>query len=126
MAGRQRLELSGKPEERFLDPKQITAALDYLLTRSSDLSFALLGGVAMQVYGSDRFTTDVDVVADTDAIGKPPLSTVRPLKFGGARFKLAKCEPVACRTETQHHTSQGAGAFKATVAMLGENTLRGG
>jgi len=84
---RRKIELSGKPEERFLDPKQITAVLDQLLKFQAGGSFifALIGGVAMQVYGSDRFTTDVDVAADTDEI---PLTVVRPIKFGGKRFKL--------------------------------------
>lgn len=89
MIQRRKMELSGKPEERFLDPKQITAALDYLLGRSKaqndNFTFALIGGVAMQVYGSDRFTTDVDVIADGDEIQLP---VVRPIKFGGHRFKF--------------------------------------
>lgn len=75
--------LSGVPKPRFLDPAEIEKTIAYLINQ--DFSFALVGGVAMQVYGSTRFTEDVDVVADEDA-GAPELRKIRPLGFGGTRY----------------------------------------
>jgi len=47
------------------------------------IHLALIGGFAMQWYGSDRFTKDVDFVADGLPRGLKP---VRPVTFGGHIF----------------------------------------
>jgi hypothetical protein len=51
---------------RFLSPDVIDASIDTvhgLATRSGQ-AVALAGGIAMQVYGSDRLTGDIDVIAE--------------------------------------------------------------
>ena len=51
----------------------------------NNVSWAIVGGVAMYIYGSPRLTKDVDVIADRI------LSSVkaeRPLGFGGERYQV--------------------------------------
>ena len=45
--------------------------------------WALIGGIAMHIYGSQRMTTDVDVVADKVL----SIPSERYLSFGGARYR---------------------------------------
>lgn len=50
----------------FLNPAKINAAIKEVkaLAKAAHVHVALAGGVALQWYGSDRFTQDVDFVAD--------------------------------------------------------------
>lgn len=48
--------------------------------------YAVLGGLAMQLYGSDRLTKDVDLVSDRMIDPCKPLTKDRPLSFGGTVF----------------------------------------
>jgi hypothetical protein len=45
--------------------------------------WALIGGIAMHIYGSDRMTSDVDVVSEKIL----SLEAERPLGFGGERYR---------------------------------------
>lgn len=45
--------------------------------------WALIGGIAMHIYGSDRMTSDVDVIS-AQALS---LTAERPLSFGGERYR---------------------------------------
>ncbi|MGH9844691.1 MAG: hypothetical protein ACREEM_38730 [Blastocatellia bacterium] len=54
------------------------------LAESSDIAYALVGGIAMHLYGSPRLTKDVDVIASAVL----PLKPVRPLGFGGERYQV--------------------------------------
>jgi hypothetical protein len=47
---------------------------------------ALVGGAAMQFYGSDRFTKDVDFIADDTAPADSDMAFVCALSFGGKRY----------------------------------------
>lgn len=51
---------------KFLSPDVIDESIDevHRLARLSGQEVALAGGIAMQVYGSDRLTADVDVIAE--------------------------------------------------------------
>lgn len=49
--------------------------------------YAILGGLAMQLYGSDRLTKDVDLVSDRPIDPDKPLMKDRPLSFGGTVFR---------------------------------------
>jgi hypothetical protein len=75
--------------KNLLDPKAIERAVEmaYEIAKGSGSGpLALTGGVAMQVYGSDRFTKDVDFLAKSVPIeGFVP---ERVLSFGGASGKL--------------------------------------
>ena len=66
-------------KSRFLDPAEIERGLDEL-ARITGGTVALAGGVALQLYGSDRFTRDLDVVGGTPIAALPDLGT---LSFGG-------------------------------------------
>lgn len=45
--------------------------------------WALIGGIAMHIYGSDRMTSDVDVISEKIL----SLIAERPLGFGGERYR---------------------------------------
>jgi hypothetical protein len=68
--------------KRFLRAEEIDEAIAEVsaLARSTGAHVALAGGCAMQIYGSQRLTVDVDVVASGPVRGLKP--TV-PLTFGG-------------------------------------------
>lgn len=51
---------------------------------AEQIEWALVGGLAMHLYGSPRLTRDVDLIASRTL----PLDAERPLRFGGARYKL--------------------------------------
>lgn len=55
----------------YLSPDIIDASIDevHRLARLDRQSVALAGGIAMQVYGSDRFTGDIDVIAEAPIPG---------------------------------------------------------
>lgn len=55
------------------------------LAKKNDITFALVGGIAMHFYGSPRLTKDVDVIAS----GLLPIDSERRLGFGGARYRVA-------------------------------------
>jgi hypothetical protein len=54
------------------------------LAKKNDITFALVGGIAMHFYGSPRLTKDVDVIA-SDLL---PVESERRLGFGGARYRV--------------------------------------
>lgn len=51
---------------------------------SNDIDWALVGGIAMHLYGSPRLTKDVDVIASAIL----PLDAERSLNFGGERYQV--------------------------------------
>ncbi len=67
---------------KFVDPARLTEALNQIaqLAKKEGVRVALCGGFAMQLYGSDRLTGDLDVVANK-LITTLPEGT--PLTFGG-------------------------------------------
>lgn len=72
----------GAVNERFLSREEVEVALDEVsaLAERSGVQAALAGGVALQAYGSTRFTVDVAVVASGPIRG---LRRLEPLTFGG-------------------------------------------
>lgn len=57
--------MTGPQRKKFLDASQITGAITEAaaLARKQHVRVALAGGCAMQIYGSDRLTADVDLIA---------------------------------------------------------------
>jgi hypothetical protein len=75
--------------DKWIDPERVNEIILMLnqLSKEQGFHFALVGGVALQYLGSDRFTKDVDVVADAalDAEGK--LTVIGPINFGGTAYQ---------------------------------------
>jgi hypothetical protein len=84
--------MTGK-KTRFLSIDQIGSSIDLVtdLAARQDVRIALAGGAALQLYGSDRFTKDVDFVASALLDG---LIVVAPLGFGGAQCMTNDGVPV--------------------------------
>lgn len=70
-----------------LDPKLIDDAISEVneLAEREGVRIAIIGGLAMQAYGSDRFTFDVDFIADSLISSL----TGTDLSFGGVRSQLS-------------------------------------
>lgn len=64
---------------RFIDPRQIDAAIEAV--KKMDIDAVLAGGAAMQIWGSDRLTRDVDFLATA----APTERRWQPLSLGGVR-----------------------------------------
>jgi hypothetical protein len=77
---------SGDAKKKFLTLEQIWDALREIAALSAEqgIPVALVGGVALQLYGSDRLTKDIDVIADTPLAGAP----IRQLGVGGLAMAL--------------------------------------
>jgi hypothetical protein len=75
--------------EKFIDPEQIEEIVRIVTQMSKEQGFtaALCGGIAMQIYGSERFTKDVDFVLDQMPGSEKPLRMIKPLSFGGDRLQ---------------------------------------
>jgi len=58
---------------KFLSPDIIEASIDsvHLLAERDGQMVALAGGIAMQIYGSDRLTADIDIIAESPIPGVP-------------------------------------------------------
>jgi hypothetical protein len=69
---------------QFLDPAKITAVIAEVavVSKAGAVKIALAGGCALQLYGSDRFTQDVDLIANGYL---PKLRRKSDLTFGGTR-----------------------------------------
>lgn len=82
-----------KPLHKFLRADDISNAIDEISSKAKaeKIDIALIGGVAMQLYGSDRLTMDVDIVASKlpESFGKG-----KTLSIGGASFKTKSGCPV--------------------------------
>lgn len=55
-----------------------------VIAENNGVEFALIGGIAMHLYGSPRLTKDVDVIASSLL----PLTMEKRLGFGGARYSV--------------------------------------
>lgn len=80
-----------KSQSRFLSSDETAATTKWVVERwrSGSGKIAMVGGAAMQFYGSDRLTKDVDFVADdTDPADRPAsrLRFLSDLSFGGKRY----------------------------------------
>jgi hypothetical protein len=76
----------------MIDTATGLAALQQLsgLAQSNGIAYALVGGVAMHLYGSPRLTKDVDVIASAVL----PRAANRRLGFGGARYQVELAQKV--------------------------------
>lgn len=74
--------------KRFLSSQEMDNAARALFEAASEekVTAALCGGMAMQLYGSDRMTVDIDFIAD-DILLKIP--SEGKLSFGGEKYRVA-------------------------------------
>lgn len=75
---------------RFLSSRELEDATREMAELSS-VPMAIAGGYAMQIYGSDRYTTDLDLLALRAPADLPKL---RDLSFGGFATKTSLGTPV--------------------------------
>lgn len=76
---------------KFLNADDIDKSVKAVasISAAEKIHVALLGGAALQLFGSTRMTTDIDVAASAAPEG---VSTTRRLSFGGIRTKVAGVE----------------------------------
>lgn len=81
------------PRKRMLDQADVDRALAEVvqLARDAGVQVALVGGVALQFYGSDRFTAHLDVASMAPI---PELKRERELTFGGYASHTSSGVPV--------------------------------
>lgn len=93
-----------KPQERSLSEDQIEETTKALVKRWRNERIALIGGAAMQFYGSDRFTKDVDFIADDTepADSASDLRRISALSFGGGRYIAPGNVPVDIIVREDH------------------------
>ncbi len=75
----------------YLSPQAATADVTefFRAAKESKVRAALCGGLAMYFYGSDRFTKDIDFIADGPLAA---LKVVRKLSFGGVAYQGTAAE----------------------------------
>jgi hypothetical protein len=79
---------------KFLSPEKLDEAVKQVaeIAKVDRAPVALIGGYALQLYGSDRLTGDIDVIGDRRAEGMLPGG--KPLSFGGAQTRAPNGVPV--------------------------------
>lgn len=84
---------SGYKMGRFLAPAELIAGVEEVrsIAARARIPVLLVGGLAMQHYGSDRLTGDVDFVARSVP---PALAPIGPLTFGGVQTETPGGVPV--------------------------------
>lgn len=77
----------------FLGPADVEAAVSEIAEMAAEqgAKIALVGGVAMAAYGSDRLTSDVDVASNLLLVG---ISHPKRLSFGGVSGRSPSGHPV--------------------------------
>ena len=70
----------------LLDEESAVEAIEIVdgLAEENNIDWALVGGLAMALYGSDRTTKDIDIIADK----LPPLEKIGDLMQGGERYLI--------------------------------------
>ncbi len=70
----------------LLDEQSAAEAIQSVaeIAEQNDVDWALVGGLAMAIYGSDRTTKDIDIIADETL----PLEKIGDLRQGGERYLI--------------------------------------
>lgn len=71
-----------------IDEESASQAIEIVgeLAKANGIAWALVGGLAMNLYGSDRLTKDIDIIA-TKRLPIPKEKIVGQLRQGGERFQ---------------------------------------
>jgi hypothetical protein len=100
---------------KFLDPRAIEETIVEIaeIAARERADVVLVGGVAMEIYGSDRMTKDVDFASLTMLEG---VKIVKPLSFGGYAAKsTATGHPVDIIVRSDEYSSLYAEAIDHAV-----------
>jgi hypothetical protein len=102
---------------RFLDPAKIDAALAEIARAVDAHKVALAGGVALQAWGSDRFTANIDVISST----RIPLlkNRAQPLAFGGDQTVAGNGVPVDVIRRTDDYKQLYGDALASAARVEG-------
>jgi hypothetical protein len=70
----------------LLDEESATEAIETVaeIAEANNIDWALVGGLAMALYGSDRTTKDIDIIADKFL----PIEKIGELRQGGERYLI--------------------------------------
>jgi len=81
-------------KKRFLNPQDVEDAIVEVarIAQKENISVALIGGVAMEIFGSDRMTKDIDFVCS--AMPSSGIIPKRTLSFGGISGSTKHGHPV--------------------------------
>jgi hypothetical protein len=100
---------SPSSNKKFLDPAVLEEAARQVISLAArnHIRVALVGGLALQHYGSHRLTGDVDIVASAPLPGVPKLKT---LTFGGEGTRAPNGVPVCVirRRDAYHRLYRAA------------------
>jgi len=85
--------MTGSSRRRFLAPEVLGEAVAEIaaIAKHEHVHAALIGGFAMQLYGSDRLTGDIDIAA-TERLQELPRG--KRLSFGGEQTRAPNGVPV--------------------------------
>lgn len=105
-----------KRDKPFLDPAALHEATRVMrdLAERAGIRAALLGGYAMQHYGSDRLTGDVDFAADA---ALPDIEPTGELSFGGVRYEAPNGVPVEWVLRNDEYTDLYAEALERAGSL---------
>lgn len=72
-----------------IDEESVSEAIDAVgkIADENDIDWALIGGLAMNIYGSDRLTKDIDIIS-TRRLPISPDKIAGPLRQGGERYVI--------------------------------------
>jgi hypothetical protein len=84
------IDKARKGENDFLDEATGLKAVEVVsaIAAKADIEWALVGGFALALYGNDRMTKDIDIIAS----GRLPLESVGQLRQGGERYVISAGE----------------------------------
>lgn len=76
---------------KFITPAQIDWAIDLMKAAATahGVTTMVVGGVAMQAYGSPRLTKDIDFVVDAEFERPQRMTVLGPINFGGQAWIAA-------------------------------------
>ena len=100
---------------KFVGPQQLDEAIAYIANIRKGVSVVLVGGAAMQLYGSPRLTHDVDVASATNLGVK---SSGR-LSFGGVKTKAPNGVKVDIIVRNDDYAPLYEEAIEAAQSMSG-------
>lgn len=91
---------SSSSKKRLLSSAEIVSGIAEVARLAQGNRIMLVGGVALHQYGSDRLTSDIDIVAENKIAAFPPIKT---LSFGGYTSMTPSGVPVDVILRNDEH-----------------------